>query len=225
MLKDSGVQYDDKFVHMGSIGNNIQMPAKPGGPVITGWRSPLINHQSVDTYFKKLPPKTNTPAPDITQYLPAWAYLTKKFTIPKNTSNKPMAVYVCWRALSGPQTHLKIRLFDTAREIWKDSRGAPSMLFTQQYESPERTRQTACYGLYDVAYKVKLPKNLKEGSYHSEDYLRQANKKKSIKAFLGIKVWGQIEIASIKVFNPKIPPTWVTRPDEFPKRQDESTID
>ena len=54
--------------------------------------------------------------------------------------------------------------------------------------------------------------------------MNKMNKSKSIRARVNIKVFGQVEIASIKVFHPTQPPERVTVGANYYDRQFESDI-
>ncbi len=177
--------YRGKLVSVRSQGGNIRMPAKSGGPQINGWR---MNHDD-EKY---------------TSDNEGWVYLSKWFTVP--TSKRPMAVYVCWRALS-KNTTIKLRFSKGINAVWTDKMGAYHINFTHKYETdPNRYREIACWGFYDVGYKTVVPKShpqnepIRRGQY-------AVRRKESIKAQLFIKVpEGGIELASIKVFEPTKPP-------------------
>ena len=230
--KDSGIAGDVPFVSMKSIGKNIKIPARPGGPIINGWRSPLINASTYDKNFKKLKPNKKAANPKETVYLPAWSYLSKEITIPKDKSNKPMALYVCWKALSGKETSLKFAfagppLSDkNARELWSDKNGQHHMDYTHRYEHGDNEWQKMkCWGFYDVAYDRVIPRSHPQSEpIQPGQYMKKINKSKSIKARVNIKVFGQVEIASIKVFHPTKPPERVTVGANYYDRQFESDI-
>lgn len=228
--KDSGIAGDFPFVSMKSIGKTIEMPARPGGPIINGWRSPLINASTYDKNFKRLKPNKRAVNPKETVYVPAWSYLSKEITIPKNKSKKPMALYVCWRALSGKETSLKIQFAGptlnskNSRERWQDKHGVPHMNYVHRYEQGDNEWQKIkCWGFYDIAYQQIIPRSHPQSEpIHAGQYMKIINK--SIKARVNIKVFGQIEIASIKVFNPTQPPARVTKSADYYNRQFESDI-
>lgn len=213
--KDSGIGGDDKFVMMKSIGKSIRMPAKPGGPMIKGWQSPLVDSSTYDRLFKRLKPNKNAVIPSLTQYVPAWSYLSKEITIPKDNSNKPMALYVCWKSLSGKDASLKFQFAGptlskkNSQELWGSKFDRYHMAYTHRSEHGNNEWQKIkCWGFYDIAYASN----------------KKVNKSKSIKARINIKVFGQVEIASIKVFQPTKPPERVTVRTNYYDRQFESDI-
>lgn len=166
--KPAGYNYEKgKLVRVASQGRNIRMPAKPGGPQIDGW---TLRYQKGQKTLDN----------------EGWVYLSKWFTIP--TSKRPMAVYVCWRALE-KNTTIKLRLSRGINKVWGNKDGAYHINFTHRFESdPNRYREIACWGFYDVGYQYGV------------------RIKKSIKAKLFIKVpEGGIELASIKIFEPTKP--------------------
>lgn len=213
--KDSGIQGDVPFVSMKSIGKNIKMPARPEGPLINGWRSPLVDSSTYDRLFKRLKPNKNAVIPSLTQYVPAWSYLSKEITIPKDNSNKPMALYVCWKSLSGKDASLKFQFAGptlskkNSQELWGSKFDRYHMAYTHRSEHGNNEWQKIkCWGFYDIAYSSN----------------KKINKSKSIKARVNIKVFGQVEIASIKVFHPTQPPERVTVARNYYDRQFESDI-
>ncbi len=230
--KDSGIYGDDDFVMMKSLGKNIRMPAKPGGPMIKGWRSPLVNSSTYDKLFKKLKPNKKAVNPRLTTYLPDWSYFSKEINIPKDKSDKPLALYVCWRSLSGKETSLKL-LFagptlsnKNRRELWSDKNGAPIMNYIHRYEhGDDEWQKIKCWGFYDIAYERVVPRSHPQNEpIYPGQYMKKMNKSKSIKARINIKVRGQVEIASIKVFHPTQPPERSKLGANYYDRQFESDI-
>jgi hypothetical protein len=176
--------YRGKLVSVKSQGGNIRMPAKPGGPMIDGWR---MDHADEKRTINN----------------EGWVYFSKWFTIP--TSKRPMAVYVCWRALE-KNTTIKLRLSRDINKVWGTKDGAYHINFTHRYETdPNRYREIACWGFYDVGYKSVVPRSHPQSEpIHPGQYAKRI--KKSIKAKLFIKVpEGGIELASIKIFEPTKP--------------------
>ena len=189
-----------KLVTVRSLGENISMPAKLGGPTIDGWK---YTHN----------------ARDYTQDNEGWVYFSKSFTIP--TSKRPMAVYACWRAIS-KNTTIKLRLSRGINKAWTNKQGAYHINYTHRYESdPNRYREIACWGFYDVGYQQVIPKSHPQNKpIRPGQYMKRI--KKSIKAKLFIKVpEGGIELASIKVFEPTKPPE---SEENFYERQNEVDI-
>ncbi len=184
--KPAGYKYErGKLVSVASQGKTIKMPAKPGGPTIDGW---TMNHAD-EKYTSKNE---------------GWVYLSKWFTIPK--SKRPMAVYVCWRALS-KNTSIKLRLSKGVQDVWRTKAGLYHKNYTHQFEAdPNRYREIACWGFYDVVYQQVVPRSHPQNEpIKPGQYMKKVSK--SVKAKLFIKVpEGGIELASVKVFEPTKPP-------------------
>lgn len=181
-----------KLVSVRSQGGNIRMPAKPGGPMIDGWRM----YHADGKY---------------TNDNEGWVYLSKWITIP--TSKRPMAVYVCWRALSR-NTSIKIRLSRGINTVWADKKGRYHKNFYHGWEETDgdpntNYNQIACWGFYDVGWlsdvPINLPKDRGYGPGDLDQYKYKPNK--TLKARIFMKVpEGGVELASIKVFTPTKPP-------------------
>lgn len=181
---------DARIVKMKSNGKTVRMPARPGGPMIKGWRS--------DPVAKTVGGET-----------PVWDYYSKTITIPKNKSRRPMAVYICWKALTGKNTTIKVQLKRGITAGWQTKHGDFQMNYNHGHETLERTRQTACWGWYDVAWFVNEPYEF-----------QKMNKPVKAKVLIWV-AQGQVDISSIKVFNPTKPDWSVTGKWA---RQDEADI-
>ena len=177
--------YRGKLVSVKSQGGNIRMPSKPGGPMTDGW---TISNRDMQWN------KSNE----------GWVYLSKWFAIPK--TKKPVAVYVCWRALSR-NTTVKLQLNKGINDVWATKKGEYLINFYHGYETdPQRYREIACWGYYDVAYRQVVPRSYPQNqTIKKGQYLKKPSGK--IQARIYIKVpEGGVEIASIKVFEPTKPP-------------------
>lgn len=186
----------DKFI---SNGRAYTMRTKPNGPKVAGWEAP-------DSW---------NPDPDPKEVHPPgyneggnWVYLSKPIDIPKK-KKIPVAIAVCWKALTGRSTAVKIQMrnIDGETSIRTSDRARESVVYSHSKETEERTREYGCVGLYDVIVPGKS----------------QLFHKSSRKVRIWIKVSGKIQIGEIIVFTTSKPQPQEGTPD-FDKRQSRESM-
>lgn len=201
--KPAGFKYErGKLVSVASLGSTIRMPSKPGGSTIDGWK---YRHNTQDYH-----PNSE-----------GWVYLSKEFTIPKPSSKKPMAVYVCWRA-TNKNTTIKLRLSRGVNKVWTNKEGAYHINYTHRYENGDnRHREIACWGFYDIGWKQVIPRSHPQNeTIKPGQYMKKLTKPFKAKLFIKVPEGG-VEIASIKVFEPTKKPNGG---GDYYERQNESEI-
>ncbi len=201
--KPTGVQYSQgKLRYNTSQGKNIKMAARPGGPTIDGWTM-----KASDDDRRK-------------SYPGGWVYLSKWIPVPK--TKKPVAVYVCWKALSR-NTSVKFQLNKGINDVWRTKKGEYNINFYHGYESdPQRYRETACWGFYDIAYRQVVPRSHPQSEpIYPGQYMKKINEKIQVRIYMKVPEGG-VEVASIKVIEPTKPPE--KDGNGYPMRQFEADI-